>query len=61
MKWRCIGTILCFSLIFSACTMHPHRSISKKRHLVPEHRKQHLVAKTKSAKIVSIINIGQNH
>jgi len=61
MKWCGIGTILCFSLIFSACTVHPHRNINKKRHKVAEHRKQHLIAKTKSVQIVSIINIGQNH
>jgi len=57
-------------VMFSACTVHPHRGKRVKLHkvpvkavikIVPEHRNKHVVPKTNLVAIVSIDNIGQNY
>ena len=70
MKCQGIGFILCVLIILSACTVHPRHGKRVKRNnvpikavikVVPEHRKQHVMPKSKSVEFVSIIKIGQNH
>ena len=70
MKYPFMLYWLVILVIFSGCTVHPHRGKKMKRNkdpvkavikIVPEHRSKQVIYRSKLVGIVSIDNIGQNY